>query len=111
MLQANKDQIKKRYATTWKYGSGVATDQIRPSLRTDKLLEQFHGWELTLGHEILELWTQSMQATEGEAPAIRRAPLDRGAQPSKRTTFIPRDERWVSCHGRLQEAVWREPDI
>ena len=73
MLQQNEENIKKRYAATWKYGSGVATDQIRPSLRTQKLLEQFYGWEPTLGYEILELWTQSMQETEGEPPAVRRA--------------------------------------
>ena len=73
MLQKREDNIKKRYAATWKYGSGVATDQIRPSARTERLLEQFYGWEPTLGYEILELWTQSMQETEGEPPAVRRA--------------------------------------
>ena len=79
MLQQKEENIKKRYATTWKYGSGVATDQIRPSARTEKLLEQYYGWEPTLGYEVMESWTQSMQETEGEAPAIWRAKALRSA--------------------------------
>ena len=38
-------------------------------------------------------------------------PLNRGAQSSKGATFISCDERWIPRHGRLQEAVRREPDI
>lgn len=73
MLQKREDDITKHDEIYWPYGSGVANNQIRPSFRTQKLLEQYRKWKLILGYEILSWWTESYRETEGEPP-LRAVP-------------------------------------
>ncbi len=73
MLAAKEDKINTSDAQPWNCGSGDATDQIFPSLRTQELLEQHRNWKLTLGYEGCYWWTKIHRETEGEPPALRRA--------------------------------------
>jgi len=109
-LLRREENVKKRYAESWNYGSGVATDQIRPSKRTQKLLRQFHGWEATLGCEVLEIWTRSMQETEVEAPAIRRAKALRSVAESVSLCIQPWELIVGVVEGHPLRCIWT-PDL